>query len=411
MKLKNSINNANVKLKSLLNKIQTLKNIFMCPELIPSVIYSKVFSRYLRVEPNWIIYESFLGKSYSDNPKYIYDFLVSQNQGEFTHIWSLNNVRADVNGGCKRVKRGGLRYVYYLAKSKYVVSNMRQPSWYIKRSGQLFLQTWHGTPLKKLVLDTPDTKHSNNAYKNEFCRQASQWDFLVSPNRYSTTIFRRAFGFNGKVLEFGYPRNDPLYHSQGKAISVGKVRLKYKIPSSKKIILYTPTWRDDEFNSNGMRSQNIKLNFANLKRKLGSQYVILLRAHYLIKEKINFNCVSDFVIDVSEHDDVADLFLLSDILLTDYSSTFFDYSVLGKPILFYMHDLTYYQSELRGMYMDPYKDLPGPVTESEDDLVECLKSLNSQFDLYKDKVRQFDKRINGHQDGQASRKICQLVFE
>src|SRR5699024_4673292 len=147
-----------------------------------------------------------------------------------------------------QVKRFSLRYFYYLARAKYWVSNIRLPKYLDKRDGNIYLQTWHGTPLKTLVLDQKDIHSADPNYKRNFFNQSRRWDYLSSPNQYSSDIFRRAFRFDGKMLEFGYPRNDILYN-ENNAQSIQRLKEKMEIPTEKKVILYAPTWRDDEFYS------------------------------------------------------------------------------------------------------------------------------------------------------------------
>src|SRR5690606_37585013 len=126
------------------------------------------------------------------------------------------------------------------------VSNMRQPLHLIKRKGNVFLETWHGTPLKKLVFDMKDVYSANPNYKEHLYKQSRAWDYLISPNEYSSKIFRRAFKFDKELLEYGYPRNDILY-APDKEERARSIKKSLGIPLDKKVILYAPTWRDDQY--------------------------------------------------------------------------------------------------------------------------------------------------------------------
>src|SRR5699024_2361158 len=180
-----------------------------------------------------------------------------------------------------QVKRFSLRYYYYLARAKYWVSNSRIPKSLNKREENIYLQTWHGTPLKRLVFDMNDVHSADPNYKKNFYQQSRRWDYLSSPNPYSSKIFRRAFKFDKTMLEFGYPRNDILYQKNNeKDINLLKDQL--GIPKDKKVILYAPTWRDDEFFSKGNYKFTLKLDLAKMQKSFGNEYIILLRTHYFI---------------------------------------------------------------------------------------------------------------------------------
>ncbi|WP_444925273.1 CDP-glycerol glycerophosphotransferase family protein [Microbulbifer sp. TRSA002] len=393
------------------NKLTTLRELLHNLERLPSVIYKRLMVPFFKVESTWVLYESFLGRGYSDNPKYIFEYLEAKYPGKFVHIWSFSQPGKMLPARIIQVKRGGLRQLFYLAKSRYIVTNMRQPSWFIKKDGQIFLETWHGTPLKKLVFDVEDNEYSNSEYKAEFCRQAQQWDFLISPNEYSTAIFRRAFRYSNNIIESGYPRNDLLY-SPGKKLKIAdKVRKELALPQDKKIILYAPTWREDEFSAAGERNTNPPLNINLLKQRLGSEYVLLVRTHYLIKEQLKLELHRDFVIDVSSYDDIAEIYLAADVLVTDYSSVIFDFINLKKTIIFYMYDYDKYRNELRGFYLNPETELPGPVVTKTDQLADKLSRLDDVYLIYKERIEEFYNRFCGWEVGRSSEKVCKIVFD
>ncbi len=169
----------------------------------------------------------------------------------------FNDPEREEPKGVVKVKRFGLKHLYYMARAKFHVNNMRQPKWFIKRKEQIFLATWHGTPLKKLVFDMKEVHSANPNYKKDFYEQSRDWDYLVSANNYSTDIFKRAFMFDNEILEFGYPRNDLLYEDNKETVAES-LKTKLGIPKDKKIVLYAPTWRDDEY----YKPDNISLNYS-----------------------------------------------------------------------------------------------------------------------------------------------------
>ncbi|MBK3495599.1 CDP-glycerol:glycerophosphate glycerophosphotransferase [Viridibacillus sp. YIM B01967] len=370
-------------------------------------IYKDVFLK-RPLKEKTIVFESFLGKNYADSPRYIYEYMV-ENYPEYEFVWSFNETNHDLPGNAKQVKRLSLTYYYYMATAKYWVSNMRQPLHLQKREGNVFLQTWHGTPLKKLVFDMNEVYSANPKYKQQFYEQSRLWDYLIASNPYSSDIFKSAFKFDKVMLEDGYPRNDTLYINNNSDY-ITKMKTKLNIPLDKKVILYAPTWRDDEFYEPGKYRFNLKFDLNKLKEKLGDEYVILLRMHYFIADDLNIEGYEDFVYNMSTYEDIADLYLISDILITDYSSVFFDYSNLRRPILFYTYDLEKYRDQLRGFYIDIESEVPGPLVKTTDEIIEAVLNIDVVTEDYKEKYDAFYDKICSWESGNASEKIVKKVF-
>lgn len=209
-------------------------------------LYKRVFKN-MSIKDDLVIFESFQGKAYSDSPKYIYQYMLNH-KNNYNFVWVMNEP-GNIPGQPKTIKRGTLKYYYNVARAKYIVSNVRMPNNYIKREEQTYLQTWHGTPLKRLAGDMEDVHMpGTNAaqYKRNFNKETNKWDYLIAPNQYSSDIFRRAFWFNNTMLQTGYPRNDVLT-THNDLETINRLKQTNQIPTDKKIILYAPTWRDDEF--------------------------------------------------------------------------------------------------------------------------------------------------------------------
>src|SRR5699024_4827378 len=203
---------------------------------------------------NIIVFESFLGKQYSDNPRAIYEY-VKERYPAYRLIWSVDKESVSKFKTLNIIysRRFSLKWLFIMNRAKYWVSNSRMPLWIPKPSNTVYIQTWHGTPLKKLAADMdrvlmPGTNTEN--YKKNFLYEAGKWDYLVSPNAYSTSIFKRAFQFNKNILETGYTRNDYLvnYNTDDEA---KRIKTRLNLPLGKKIILYAPTWRDNQFYGKG----------------------------------------------------------------------------------------------------------------------------------------------------------------
>lgn len=367
------------------------------------------FHRYLKqpVKENVILFETFMAKNYSDSPKYIYKY-IAQNHPEYECVWAIND-GAKIPYGAKTVKRFSFQYAYYLAVSKYLVFNVRPPLWYRKREEQVFLETWHGTPLKRLVFDQEEVTSASPKYKQQFYRQRKDWDFLVSANPFSTKTFRSCFLYEGEMLEYGYPRNDILYWPNKDEIAQ-QLKEKLGIPKDKKTILYAPTWRDDQHYGSGQYKFELALDLQLMKERLQDDYVVLLRTHHYISDHIDVSGLGDFVINLSSYDDISEIYLISDICITDYSSVFFDYANLKRPILFYTYDFDKYKNQLRGFYIDMNTEVPGPLLYTSEQVVQAIEDIDEITEEYKERYDQFYDRFCCYDDGHASEHVAEAML-
>src|SRR5699024_1953645 len=341
----------------------------------------------------------------------IYEYL-NKNNSEITSVWSFKE-KTKIPGNSKQVKKQSLRYYYKLAKAKYWVTNARMPNSIKKRDNCIYIQTWHGTPLKKLAgdLDNVSMPGTNPVtYKRNFSNETAKWDYLISPNEYSSRIFERAFWFKGELLEYGYPRNDILYNRNSPE-EINALKTKLNLPLDKKVILYAPTWRDDEYYSKGNYKFSLKLNLHEMQQSLGDEYIIVLRMHYLIASNLDISEYPSFVFDFSNYNDISELYLVSDILITDYSSVFFDYANLKRPVLFYTYDLEKYQNQLRGFYLNMYEALPGPLLETSKELLDAIENIDLINQNYAERYEAFYERFCSFEDGKASSKVVENIIK
>lgn len=361
---------------------------------------------------DWVFIESFFGKSYSDSPKYLYEYLQKTRGDKYRYIWVLNQKSPALakSGRHTRVKMNSLRYVYYASRCGYRIFNVRQPAWNKKRPGVVFLETWHGTPLKKLAFDMDDITSASQNHKTLFYKHGREWNYLISANRFSTDVFERAFVFDrDKILEYGYPRNDILYADNKDEIAA-EVKKELGIPEGKRVILYAPTWRDNQFYDRGKYKFTLALDLGRLQKEFGKDSVVLLRTHYYIADILDLTEYEGFVYNGSQYEDVSRLYLASDICITDYSSVFFDFANLKRPILFYAYDFDEYADEIRGMYMDMEKELPGPILRTNDAVVEALHNMDAITRTYQARYEEFYQRFCSVDDGHASERVIEKVF-
>ena len=343
-----------------------------------------------------VLFVSFVGRSVGDSPLDIF-FELQKTQPNLKKVWAVVNDAQDVPAGSTKVVVGTPSWFAALARSKYLVSNNNLPQYFRKKPGQVYLQTWHGTPLKRIGKDI-GTNKLTNGYNNAMKREAGYWDYLISPNEFSSEIFPRAFGFRGRLLETGYPRNDRLVKPKP-----ADLREKLGIAAGQTVVLYAPTWRDDARDDQG--------NWAtvnNLEQvKLPSNVTLLYRGH--TNTAASERNLAAGTIDVTDYPDVTDLYLAADVLVTDYSSVMFDFSVTGKPMVFLCPDLTEYRA-LRGFYFDFEAEAPGPILKKATEVVQVLKTLAKTEVKYAQKYKNWRKKFNRLEDGKASARVVDAVF-
>lgn len=348
---------------------------------------------------NQALFISFGGKQVSDSPLDIYRELVATRPG-LKLIWAVRSEEQQVPVDATKVVVGTSEWFTALAKSKYLVSNNNLPMYFRKSPGQIYLQTWHGTPLKKIGKDIKKnllTPLYNLAMK----REAGFWDYLISPNEFSSEIFPRAFEFRGRLLETGYPRNDRL--TSGHANARETVREQLGVAAGETVVLYAPTWRDDAIDEKGGWATVNKLESASLPKGIR----LLYRGHTntLASERN----LDPSVIDVTTYPDITDLYLAADVLVTDYSSVMFDFSVTGKPILFLCPDLADYEST-RGFYFDFSAAAPGPILKSSKEVATALQDLDKIAKNYREKYSKWRTKFNRLEDGKAASRVVAAVF-
>ncbi|TDK62185.1 CDP-glycerol glycerophosphotransferase family protein [Bacillus salipaludis] len=373
--------------------------------------FYRLCNKLLPVNRKAVIFQSFYGKSYSDNPKAIYEEMLAEHRN-FKAIWVLNNLKFDVPGNPILVRPRSFKYYYYMAISKYFVNNGNFPDFYVKRKGTVHLQTWHGTPLKKLGFDV-DPKSIAYAENTspELLKRIKRWDYLIGPNQYTADILKRAYKYKKQMLPVGYPRNDIFYKGNlGKKAE--KIKEVLNIPRDKKVILYAPTWRDYEHqNGNQHKAYEFKFDLKAFKEKFAEGYVLLARLHYFDASRIKLLGFENFVYNVSSYDDISELYLITDLLITDYSSVMFDFANLSRPMIFFAYDLKRYGSQVRGFYFNFSKEAPGPIVTNQEGLFEAIENISEVKEEYQERYDKFRETFCEWEDGQASKRTIEAVFK
>ncbi|WP_312608715.1 CDP-glycerol glycerophosphotransferase family protein [Mammaliicoccus sciuri] len=361
-----------------------------------------------------IVYESFNGKSFTDSPRMLYLYL-SENLSNYEHIVVTDNQQLDKELralNIATVEKNSKQYFKIYQKAKVWIANTRLSSQIEKKDNQLYIQTWHGTPLKKLandqtVISIPDVTLEEYLYG--FNKETSRWDFLISPSETATERFKSAFNLKEEqMLTLGYPRNDDLVQLNDEKY-IKQLKQKYDIPSNKKVILYAPTWRDNDRTDVGKYNFKLKLDLDAFSKELSNEYVLLIRAHYLVSEHLNLEDYKN-VYDLSDANDINELFLMSDVLITDYSSVYFDYANLRRPILFFAYDKDEYANDIRGFYLPYESDLPGPVFETSEALIDYIKSMQYEDIPQSDTYKTFNHKYNHLDDGEATKRVSEKII-
>lgn len=399
-----------------------------------SKLYIKILQFYLHLKYKkicWenptdekiIVFESFLGKQYGCSPKAIYQYILTDERfRDYTFVWAfrtpkLKEIReqfTDPRTILVTYKSGD--YYKYFARAKYWITNWRIPPYMTKKKDQILIETWHGTPLKKIGLDSTIEGNPLASQKKShkmYLKDSRDYDYFVSPSAFCTRVFTTAFGLDKLhkehiLIESGYPRNDALLNHTPEDADLIKEKL--HIPKDKKVILYAPTWRDNQHTLGVGNTLDVENHFTKFMENISDEYVIIVRLHYLIASQVDLSRFEGKVFNYSSLDDVNQLYIISDILITDYSSVFFDYANLHRPILFYMYDLEEYRTQIRDFYID-LKELPGPIIETEDALLEAIGHIDEIEASFRETYQTFCDTYNYLDDGHAAERIVNACIK
>lgn len=375
-------------------------------------LFYNIARRVLPVDQKLVLFESGLGKQYADSPRNIYEEMVNQNL-DYKKVWICNkSIRFPDVEKTKRIKRLSPSYYYYLARAGVWINNQNFPTYIKKRKQTTYLQTWHGTPLKKMLYDIENIMGRSDGYLERVSRAVDNWDYLISPNEYATKAFKSAFKYKGEILQVGYPRNDLFYQNDKEDLKrIIRDRLNISKNDHRKIVLYAPTFRDNQTTKNNRFSFDIEMDLRQMKEELGEDYIILLRMHVVINNKLKVDeDLSDFVLDVSSYSDMQELLLVTDVLITDYSSVMFDFANTKKPMLFYTYDLETYRDDVRGFYMDFEREAPGPLVRTTSEIIESLLNIQGIEEEYSIQYYKFYQKYCNLEDGSASKRVVDQVF-
>lgn len=353
-----------------------------------------------KLDDKCIVFESMWGSKYSCNPQHLYEY-IDKNYPEYKCVWSLKDARMPIKGKGIRVRKGSQEYFKYLATAKYLVNNVNFEEAYVKRNGQIVIQTMHGTPLKTLGYDVPGELTTKQEQVN-FAKKIDRWDYLVVQGKFMEEKSAPIYRFEKEILRTGYPRTDIFFKTSESYIEDIKKNL--GIPLDKKVILYTPTWR--------IRNKfDMQLDLDKMRERLGDEYVVLIRLHYFCGQSDYFIADNKFVFNLRSYRTVEDLYLISDMLITDYSSVMFDYALLDKPMLFFTFDLEDYRDNLRGMYVDIEEEAPGPLVFNTEEVINAILNIDEEMKKYGEKISAFKNKYLTYENGNSCQTIIDTVIK
>ncbi|SCD33701.1 MULTISPECIES: bifunctional glycosyltransferase/CDP-glycerol:glycerophosphate glycerophosphotransferase [unclassified Streptomyces] len=354
-----------------------------------------------------VLFDAFKGTQYSDSPRAVHEEMVRRGV-DLEHLWVVRDDQVDVPPTARAVRMWSPEWYEALATSRYVVANNHLPDWFSKRPGQTVVQTWHGTPLKKIGHDIESVHFADQRYLERVEKEVRNWDMLVSPNSFSTPILQRAFKFPGEMVECGYPRNDIL-RRPGTERRAEEIRQRIGLPLGKRVIMYAPTWRDDQFYAPGKYKFDFRIDLDDARARLGADHVLMVRRHPNVVDPVP-GAGDGFVFDVSDYPDMADLSLISDVMITDYSSLMFDFVNTGRPILFFTYDLDHYRDTLRGFYFDFERSAPGPLLFESAELISAIRNIDRIEAEYTDRYRWFQREFCDLDDGYAAARLTDRIL-
>ncbi len=360
-----------------------------------------VLCRILPVKRNKIVFQSYYGRAYSDNPKYIAEKLRKTGK-DIDFVWVTNGVEEPkAPEGFRVVLFRSFKYIYEMSTAKIWVDNSRK-EYCMKKKNQYYMQTWHGGFAFKKV-ERAVEKDLAPRYVKQAKRDAEQTDVMLSNSNASSKVYREDFWYSGEILQKGLPRNDRLFDFTDE--DVKNIRSSLKIENDIRLLLYAPTFRKDH----GFEAYTLDYERCcrALEKRFGGKWKILLRLHpniFAAADNISFD--ERFVINASHYPDIQNLYIISDFLITDYSSVIFDFALLKRRAAFYATDISDYMSD-RGFYFSLF-DFPFEVCQNNDEAEKMI--LNFDDKAYSERLNEFLREQDFSDNGTASEAAAEWIL-
>lgn len=374
----------------------------------------RTYHRMIRVLPvrkGTIVFESHLGKQYSDSPRAIYEEIRRRGL-PVTAIWSYaGKVPEDLPKDVTPVERWSWRYLRALAQAEFWIDNQGFPLKLRKRPQTTYIQTWHGSALKRMGFDEPRVRVLSQREQQDYQRALDRFDHFVVRGEHDVRTLARAFRLpESRLLRTGYPRNDALVRGRDATEpdpATRELAARLGVRAGLPVLLYAPTFRAGP--DGRVRTFQLPFDVEEFAARFGDRHTLLIRSHYLNKVTLPPS-VAGRVLDVTGVPDITPLLLLSDALITDYSSVMFDYSTLRRPMIFYAHDWEEYAHDVRGTYFDLLTEAPGPVARTEEELFTVIGDLDAVRAEYGGRLKEFMVEYGEYDRGDAAARIVDRFF-
>ena len=348
-----------------------------------------------------IVFFSYFGAQYSCNPKYISECM-QERHPDFEIIWAFKspqNFSYLHDKGIKTVKYLHPYFLHVCLTSKFIVTNSEIPAWFPIMKRQVYINTWHGGGAYKRVGAAYQKETPGKQIRAEIAREVP-CTYVSSSNAFTELTIHQSFHHDGTILSCGMPRNDMLFNNDHPELH-DKIRAYYHLPSEAKILLYAPTYRESKAASDYLF--DCKAIQSALSEKFGGNWFILFRTHYFVMNQLN-NAAN--YIDASNYPDMQELLYAADVLITDYSSSMWDFSLTRRPCFLYATDLNYYDLD-RGFYSDIHT-WPYPLAESNSALIKNIKQFNN--DQYQKNIQKHWDALGSYESGHACETVANYIL-
>lgn len=377
------------------------------------------------IKRNRIIFNSQKGTQYACSPRYIYEYLKKNYGGQLQYIWCIQNppepLKEDKSVKC--IPYNSLKYFYYQMTSKVIVANIPSPCYVPRRNKQFMIDTWHGGgAYKRIGISVPKQNSLSRTPKKRIkamdVSDNAKWElykayynaldtnlFLSSSKRFTEVMYESQMVPREAYYEIGLPRNDVFFYDCTEVI--GKAKKKLGIGSNKKMILFAPTYRGNVKHQQNQMNLDIQMCLDAAKERWGGEWVFVYRMH-IFSDSLDKENIPDNAINASKYDEMQELLCMADVLITDYSSSQWDFALTKKPGFLFTPDLDYYLKEDRGFYT-PIEDWAFPYAKTNNELAELIKNYDEEKHLKK--VQKHLDLLGSYENGHATEKVCGIIME
>lgn len=362
-----------------------------------------ILGKLIPVKNNRILFYSVTGNQYSCSPKYISEYLEKNHKGKFEIVWAFRNMSMDLllPDGTKCIRYQSMAFFFYYMSSKFIISNIYPYHLIGTKKNQIMIDTWHGGGAYKIAGRDFSEGNTKIEEKTNYYNQSNVTVFVSSSKLFTKYFIHGGMQFEGPIINAGLPRNDIFFmDKQDKDGLIEKVYNYFGIEKNSKILLYAPTWRTEE------DCIDFSLDIRALKdalcKRFGGEWEILVRMHMYTTTTIQGD-----IVNANNYPDMQELLLASDVLVSDYSSSIWDYSLTGKPCFLYTYDLNKYVDS-RGFYVD-IKKWGFPLCISFEQLVNAI--LNFNREQFETNMKMHYQMLGGYDDGHACERVVNYLLD